>query len=163
MTAGGSLGQTNVVVTDYIPGHKPGRDSVPTTYVAGSAACDPGTCTATYDSSAKRVTWSLGDMAPGTSRTVTFQVTIDVANTISATESAAIVVNSAEVGSTETPTTPSNEVKTPVTDVLGVTHEKPPTANQPTAVLGSRWRTRVRRTCRGCSGPQGCSCWWAPR
>lgn len=136
VTAGGTLGQTNVVVTDYIPGHRPGHDSVPTTYVAGSAACDAGTCTATYDPSAQRITWSLGDMAAGTTRSVTFKVTIDELNTISADASATNVVNSAEVGSTETPTVPSNEVKTPVTNVLGVTHEHPTTSDQPTDVLG---------------------------
>jgi uncharacterized repeat protein (TIGR01451 family) len=136
VTAGGTLGQSNVVVTDYIPGHQPGRASLPTTYVAGSATCD-GTCTATYDSSAKRITWQLGEMAPGTSRSVTFKVTIDSLNTISADQGATAVFNSAEVGSTETPTLPSNEVTTPVTAVLGVTHEHSPTPNQPTAVLAT--------------------------
>jgi uncharacterized repeat protein (TIGR01451 family) len=136
VTAGGSLGQTNVVVSDYIPGYQPGRASVPTTYVPNSATCDTGTCTPAYDPAAKRITWGLGDMAPGTSRSVSFKVTIDNVNTVSPDADATAVFNSAEVGSTETPNTPSNEVKTPITEVLGVTHEHPPTPNQPTAVLG---------------------------
>jgi hypothetical protein len=65
-------------------------------------------------------------------------VTIDEVNTISADAGASDVLNSAEVGSTETPPTPSNEVKTPVTEVLGVTHEHPSTPTTPTtAVLGT--------------------------
>jgi uncharacterized repeat protein (TIGR01451 family) len=136
VTAGGTLGQTNVVVSDYIPGHKPGRDSGTTTYVPGSASCDAGTCTASYDGSAKLVTWGLGDMAAGTSRTVSFKVVIDTpVNTVGAAAGVTIY-NSAAVTSTETPNTPSNEVQTPVTAVLGVTHTRTPDSNQPTAVLG---------------------------
>jgi len=137
VTASGTLGQTDVSVSDYIPGYRPGRDSGKTTYVAGSAACDAGTCTTAYDNSAKLVTWGLGDMAPGTSRTVTFQVVIDtpIVNTLVGA-TAIDIFNSATVSSTETPNTPSNEVVTPVSDVLGVIHTRPPGSNEPTAVLG---------------------------
>jgi uncharacterized repeat protein (TIGR01451 family) len=136
VTAGGSLGQTGVVVTDDIPSLKSGRDSGTTTYVPGSAACDAGTCTAVYDAAANLVTWSLGDMAPGTSRTVTFQVVIDTPANLEAGVPAVTIYNSAAVRSTETPSTPSNEVQTPVTAVLAVRHSSTPD-DQPTAVLGS--------------------------
>ena len=139
VTAGGSLGQTNVVVSDYIPGYKPGRESGLTTYVVGSAGCDPGTCTATYDDATKLVTWALGDMAPAATRTVTFQVTVDnPVNTISDAPAETTIFNSATVGSTETATLPSNEVANLVpsdTAVLGVKHgHQPGHGNQPTAV-----------------------------
>jgi uncharacterized repeat protein (TIGR01451 family) len=138
VTAGGTLGQSNVVVSDFIPGHKPGRDSGTTTYVAHSAACDAGTCTTAFDGSAEQVTWGLGDMAPGTSRTVTFQVTIDTpVVTADGGVPATTIFNSAAVGSTETSTKPSNEVATPVTAVLGVKVGKPAASNLPPAVLGT--------------------------
>jgi uncharacterized repeat protein (TIGR01451 family) len=140
VTAGGTLGQSNVVVSDYIPGYQPGRDSGKTTYVPGSAACDAGTCSAAYDGSAKLITWGLGDMAAGTTRTVTFKVTIDSpAESTDGSVAATTIYNSGTVGSTETSTKPSNEVVTPVTAVLGVKQgQKPPHNDTPdTAVLGS--------------------------
>jgi uncharacterized repeat protein (TIGR01451 family) len=137
VTAGGTLGQTNVLVSDYIPGHKPGRDSGAATYVPGSAACDPGACNAAFDSSSKLVTWGLGDMAAGTTRTVTFKVTIDTpVATVNEAIPATTIFNSAAVGSTETSTKPSNEVQTPVTAVLGVKVGKPASATPP-AVLST--------------------------
>jgi uncharacterized repeat protein (TIGR01451 family) len=136
VTAGGNLGQTAVVVTDYLPGYKPGRDSGTTTYVAGSAGCDAGTCTAAYDDATKLITWQLGDMAPGSSRTVTFQVTIDTpAADADGGLPATTIFNSAAVASTETPKKPSNEVETPVTAVLGVKHGQTP-APPTTSVSG---------------------------
>jgi len=141
VTAGGNLGQSNVVVSDYIPGYKPGRDSGKTTYVPGSAACDAGTCSAAYDGSAKLITWGLGDMAAGTTRTVTFKVTIDSpAESADGGVEATTIFNSGTVGSTETSTKPSNEVVTPVTAVLGVKQGHKPVHNDTpddTAVLGS--------------------------
>jgi len=139
VTAGGTLGQSNVVVSDYIPGYKPGRDSGKTTYVPGSAACDAGTCSAAYDGSDKLITWGLGDMAAGTSRTVTFKVTIDSpAESADGGVRATTIFNSGAVGSTQTSKKPSNEVVTPVTAVLGVKQGKPVGNDTPdTAVLGS--------------------------
>ena len=79
MTATGTLSQPNVVVNDYIPGYDPARPtSGKTTYVAGSATCiGAGTCTVTGPDASHQLTWSLGTMAGGTSRQVTFKVTID--------------------------------------------------------------------------------------
>jgi uncharacterized repeat protein (TIGR01451 family) len=117
----GDLDQTNVVVTDVVPAK--------TAYVNGSARCtDGGTCTASYDPATRTVTWSLGDIAAGAAaRHMSFQVTI----TTPAFDStvglpAETIVNSGNVTSAETPSTPSNQVKTTVTAVLGVKVVRPP-------------------------------------
>ena len=55
-----------------------GATSGTTTYVAGSATCvGAGTCTVTQPGADHKITWELGDMAAGTTRQVTFKVTID--------------------------------------------------------------------------------------
>ena len=129
-SATGTLGQQNVVVTDYLPGHDPARPtSGSTTYVAGSAACvGAGTCTVTGPDANGLITWSLGDMAPGTSRQVTFQVVIDDVAGAAGETVAVDILNAGAVRSDQTPVTPSNEVTTPVTKVLGV---KIPNGEQP--------------------------------
>jgi uncharacterized repeat protein (TIGR01451 family) len=110
VTATGNLPQTAVVVTDQVP--------TGTTYTAGSAACDAGTCTPSFTGGIVR--WELGNMAAGSVRTVTFQVTVD---TPEADEDGSIpaveVRNAGAASSTEVPTRPSNEVITPVTAVQG--------------------------------------------
>jgi uncharacterized repeat protein (TIGR01451 family) len=109
VTATGNLPQTNVVVTDPIPAG--------TTYTAGSAACDTsGPCNPSVANGV--VTWSLGSMAAGSTRTVSFQVTVDTpAEDEDGAVPAVTVVNAGAAASTEVPTTPSNEVQTPVTAV----------------------------------------------
>ena len=65
-----------VQVSDFVPGHAPG-DTEPTgraSYIAGSAACLGTPCTASYDAGAGRLGWSLGDLAGGKSRQVSFVV-----------------------------------------------------------------------------------------
>jgi uncharacterized repeat protein (TIGR01451 family) len=111
----GALDQTNVVVTDVLPAK--------TSYVNGSARCtDGGTCTATFDKATRTVTWMLGDLASGaTARHLSFQVTIDTPNFDSqAGLPAETIVNAGRIASTETGSTPSNQVKTTVVAVLGV-------------------------------------------
>jgi hypothetical protein len=67
------------------------------------------------------ITWELGDMAAGTSRQVTFKVTIDRPAALPDGAIPAVdVLNAGAVESARTPYTPSNEVVTPVTEVLGV-------------------------------------------
>ena len=130
-SATGTLGPSRTSwSTHYLPGRDPARPaSGSTTYVAGSAACvGAGTCTVSGPDANGLITWSLGDMAPGTTRQVTFQVVIDdVAGT--AGETVAVdILNAGAVKSDQTPVTPSNEVVTPVTKVLGVkipNEEKP--------------------------------------
>jgi len=108
VTATGTLPQTNVVVTDRIPAG--------TTYVTGSVGCTGGCPTAPTVADGL-VTWSLGGMAAGASRTVSFQVTIDrpAGDAAPADVRNTGVARSGEVGET-----PSNEVVTEVTGVAGV-------------------------------------------
>lgn len=128
----GDLDQTNVVVTDVVPDN--------TTYVPGSAGCtDTGTCNASYNTTTNTITWQLGDIAAGdAARQLTFQVTIDTPtfdDTVGVP--AETILNSGVIGSTETGTTPSNEVKTTVTAVLGEKLVRPPTTPAPTATSPS--------------------------
>lgn len=126
VTALGQQNQTNVVVTDYLPGSDPDRpESGTTTYVAGSATCD-GTCTVAGPGPDGLITWSLGSMAAGTARQVTFQVVIDEVTGAPGTVVAVDILNAGAVASTETPRTPSNEVVTPVTAVFPVKEGQPP-------------------------------------
>ena len=151
--ATGTLSQPNVVITDYLPGRDPARPSSgKTKYVAGSAACvGAGTCTVTGPDANGLITWSLGDMAPGTSRQVTFKVVIvDVAG--EAGETVAVdILNAGAVKSDRTPVTPSNEVVTPVTKVLGTKTPREAAGssaaeraaahrNRPSAGRHRRWR-----------------------
>ena len=121
-SATGTLDQPNVVVTDYLPGSDPARPkSGDTTYVAGSAKCiGAGTCVVTGPDAKGLITWSLGSMAAGTSRQVTFQVTIDDVTGDAGETVAVDILNAGAVRSDRTPTTASNEVVTPVTKVLPV-------------------------------------------
>jgi uncharacterized repeat protein (TIGR01451 family) len=120
----GDLDQHNVVIRDVVPDK--------TTYVAGSAACDTDPCTASYDAATNTVSWAVGDMAHGTSRHVTFKVTINTpAANADGSIPSTVIVNSGVVSSTETPDSPSNEVRTPVTAVLGEKVVKPPVTPLP--------------------------------
>jgi uncharacterized repeat protein (TIGR01451 family) len=108
----GTQTQHDVTVTDPIPAG--------TSYVVGSVACAGG-CAGTPTVASGVVTWPLGTMAPGTTRTVSFQVTIDTPpegedGSIPAVE----IRNSGAVRSAEVGPVPSNEVITPVTAVQGV-------------------------------------------
>lgn len=127
-TASGQQNQTNVVVTDYVPGFDPARTSSgSTTYVPGSATCvGVGTCTVTGPGADGLITWSLGSMAAGTSRQVTFQVTIDEVQGEPGETVAVDILNAGAVQSTETGRSPSNEVVTPVTEVFAVKAGNPP-------------------------------------
>jgi len=126
------LDQTDVVVTDVVPDN--------TTYVAGSARCtDTGTCDVSYDAVTNTITWQLGNIPAGdAARQLTFQVTIDTP-TFDATVGvpAEMILNSGVVGSSETGSTPSNEVKTTVTAVLGEKLVRPPTTPAPPATSPS--------------------------
>jgi uncharacterized repeat protein (TIGR01451 family)/LPXTG-motif cell wall-anchored protein len=128
VSATGEATQHNVVVTDFIPGYDPARPtSGKTTYVAGSATCvGAGTCTVTQPGADHKITWALGDMAPGTTRQVTFKVTIDDVAGDPGETVAVDILNAGAVQSRETPLKPSNQVITPVTKVLPVKAAKPP-------------------------------------
>ena len=132
-SATGTLNQPNVVVRDYLPGFDPARPSSgKTTYVQGSATCiGSGTCNVTGPDAKGLITWGLGGMAAGTSRQVTFQVTIDDVTGAAGATVAADILNAGEVQSDRTPATPSNQVSTPVSKVLPVKVSKPPAAVLP--------------------------------
>ena len=122
VSATGEQRQPNVVVTDFLPGRDPARPaSGHTTYVAGSAACvDPGTCTVSGPDASGKLTWQLGEMAAGTTRKVTFKVTIDDVSGRPGETVAVDILNAGAVRSDRTPTTPSNVVRTPVSKVLPI-------------------------------------------
>jgi hypothetical protein len=134
VSATGSLTQSGVVVTDYVPGFDPARPgSAKTTYKAGSATCiGSGTCTVSGPGANGLITWQLGDLAAGTTRQVTFQVTVDDVAGDPGETIAVDVLNAGAVSSASTPTRPSNEVVTPVTKVLPVKQGHKPPAEQPT-------------------------------
>ena len=122
VSATGEQRQPNVVVSDFLPGRDPAHPtSGETTYVAGSAGCvGTGTCTVSGPDASGKLTWSLGEMAAGTTRQVTFKVKInDVAG--SPGEVVAVdILNQGAVKSDRTGVIPSNVVKTPVSKVLPV-------------------------------------------
>lgn len=127
--ATGTSTQHNVVVSDVLPDG--------TTYADGSARCtDAGTCTASYDDATRTVTWSLGDIAAGSSRELGFSVTIDTPDYDPAVGLPAKVIhNVASIAADGFTAAPSNEVKTPLVAVLGVkVVRKPPTKHDKPAV-----------------------------
>jgi len=128
VSATGEQRQPNVIVTDYVPGYDPARPkSGKTTYVNGSAACiGAGTCTVTEPGADHLITWKLGEMAAGTTRQVTFKVTIDDVEGDPGETVAVDILNAGAVQSDRTPKTPSNQVITPVTKVFPIKAVKPP-------------------------------------
>jgi len=128
VSADGEQRQPNVIVTDYVPGYDPARPkSGKTTYLKGSAACiGAGTCTVTEPGADHLITWKLGDMAAGTTRQVTFKVTIDDVEGDPGETVAVDILNAGAVQSDRTPKTPSNQVITPVTKVFPIKAVKPP-------------------------------------
>jgi uncharacterized repeat protein (TIGR01451 family) len=111
VAATGTAGQTAVTVTDAVP--------TGTSYLTGTATCAGGCASVTVAKGT--VTWVIGDMAAGSTRSVSFQVTI---NTPEADADgglpAVTIVNVGAAGSAELPSRASNEVETPVAAVLGV-------------------------------------------
>jgi uncharacterized repeat protein (TIGR01451 family) len=119
--ATGTLVQTNVTVTDYIPGFDPSdTTSGKTTYVDNSATCSVAGCTVAFDSATHQLTWSVGTVTPPSTWTMTFKVTIDspqaAANGAIAAET---IDNVGFVEADRVVKKPSNKVSTPVTAVLG--------------------------------------------
>ncbi len=124
-TAGGTLAQANVVVSDVVP--------TGTTYVSGSAACVGWTpCTVTEPTVApKTVMWALGTMVPGNSATVTFKVTVN-----SGLNAGTVITNVGTVASSLTSAV-SNEVTNKLTEVKGEVIVGPTTPTvTPAAVEG---------------------------
>ncbi len=122
--ATGATPQTNVVITDVVPGSTGAPASGRTTYVDGSASClGAGSCTTSYDAGTHTLSWHIGDLAGGTSRSVTFQVSVDVPKTVGSLT----IVNVGTVTSNQASApVQSNVVSTPITAVLGFKISKPP-------------------------------------
>ncbi|MFZ5869830.1 MAG: SpaA isopeptide-forming pilin-related protein [Actinomycetota bacterium] len=156
VTATGELRQRDVLVVDNVPGTDVNhRESMRTTYVAGSARCgEAGDCDVTEPGTDGAIVWSLGDLAAGQSRTVTFQVTVDpVTVSGSGTVRVGDVLNSGWASSVDTDWTPSNVVVNPVAVVLGTRIEKKPQPTPEVNVLG----TKLPRT----GAPLGAGVWLA--
>lgn len=144
--ATGDLVQTEVVVTDYLPGRDPAvTESLKATLVPGSAACvGEGLCTVTVDAATGLITWELGGMAGGMSRQVTFQVTVDA---VAVSADPGDVVNVAAVESEQTPAEPSNPVVTPVlVGALALTKAVAPTGG---VIAGDRLTYSLTATASG--------------
>ncbi len=125
VTATGTIGQSDVTVTDHVPGYDPARTGSGVTTYNGNAACD-GTCTVSYDSQSHLITWNLGSMSAGQVRTVTFTVTVDTpARLADGSLPSEQILNAAAVGSSQVATLPSNEVRNVVTSVEGLKIVKP--------------------------------------
>jgi uncharacterized repeat protein (TIGR01451 family) len=104
VTAGGSVPQTGVTVTDPVP------DGV--SYVKGSADCEPGPCTVDYDAKTATLTWTVEQMQPGAVVTVYFLATVDAAPALPPGGSAHLRVdNIGSVSSDLAPSTPTNMVR----------------------------------------------------
>jgi uncharacterized repeat protein (TIGR01451 family) len=137
VTTTGNAAQTGVTVTDVVPGYRTGTASGTTTYVGGSATCSgPGTCTIAYDPATHQVTWGLGTLPAGTSRSVSFQVTIDRPTPAADGSIPGFdVVNVGVVGSDQVPPVTSNRVVTPVAAVEGVKVGRPGSGSSPGSVV----------------------------
>lgn len=123
--ASGNENQTNVVVSDILPGYNSAETSGTTTYVADSAKCSV-TCTSAYDGNTHTVTWTVATMTPDETATFSYQVTID--KPTPAADGSVPVITIRNVGSvlsTQTPKTPSNVVTTTTAAVLGLKITKP--------------------------------------
>ncbi|MDQ1600448.1 MAG: hypothetical protein QOD68_1922 [Actinomycetota bacterium] len=136
VTTTGNAAQTNVTVSDVLPGYRTGTTSGTTTYVAGSATCSgSGTCTTAYDPTTHQVTWGLGTLPAGTSRSVSFRVTIDRPAASGGSIPGFDVVNVGVVGSDQVQPMTSNRVVTPVAAVEGVKMGRPGTSSGPGSVV----------------------------
>lgn len=114
--AGGGYNQEQVVVTDYIPGYDPAVTGSGTmTYVEGSATCDTGLfpCAVAYDATAKKLTWTIDEIAVGEFRTLTYKATVDKTQaSIPSGQSGTVTLkNVAAVDSLYTDLVKSNEVQ----------------------------------------------------
>ena len=112
-TASGNVTQRNVVVTDDIP--------TGTTFSAASCASP---CSSAF--AGNTVTFTLGDMTPGSSQSMTFEVRVNAPGADGTIP--AQVTNTGFIASTTISKTPSNTVVVPLTQVLGVKIVKTPTA-----------------------------------
>jgi len=125
--------QSDVTVTDFVPGYDPAdTTSWKVTYIDGSASCSV-TCTTSYDGSSHLLTWKLTNPIPEPSDVdLTFKATIDTPPAdANGGRPAETIFNTAVVTSNHTPPTRSNKVKTVVVAVLGEKVVRPEPAPLP--------------------------------
>ncbi|TQJ48638.1 SpaA isopeptide-forming pilin-related protein [Phycicoccus sp. SLBN-51] len=123
VTAGGSVPQTGVTVTDPLPKG--------ISFVSGSADCQPQPCTIDYDAKTATLTWSVEEMQPGAVVTVYFLATVDAAPALPPGGTAHLRVdNVGSVGSDLAPTTPTNAVRVEASATAPPV-EKPPVEKPP--------------------------------
>ena len=122
-TAGAGAVQSDVVVTDTVPAG--------TALVAGSLTCDgAGPCATTVAGS--DLSWAIGDLAAGTSRTVRFTVTV-LPPTADQAAAGSWTITNAGLATSTTDEAPSNEVDNEV--VVGPSTLAIHKANDPTGVV----------------------------
>jgi uncharacterized repeat protein (TIGR01451 family) len=124
VTAGGTVSQDGVVVSDVVPAG--------TTYVSGSAACVPAghlPCVVGYAAGTRTVTFSVGAMAPADQLQVTFAARVDATVPLTTT-----ITNVGTVASARAKAT-SNKVTNPLVAVLGEKLTRPGTGLAATGVL----------------------------
>jgi uncharacterized repeat protein (TIGR01451 family) len=120
VTNSGNIDLTGVVVSDEIPDG--------TTYVDGSA--EPAAI-ASFDSGKNTVSWAVGDLAVGaTVDGLTFKVTIDEPDFDPQVGLPPTTIDNVALGRADVmpDPVPSNRVKTPVIEVLGIHVVRPPNA-----------------------------------
>jgi uncharacterized repeat protein (TIGR01451 family) len=123
VTAGGSVPQTGVTVTD------PLQEGI--SFVPGSAGCQPQPCTVDYDPKSATLTWYVEEMQPGDAVTVFFLATVDAAPALPPGATARLRVdNVGSVGSDLAPTTPTNVVRVEASATAPPV-EKPPVEQPP--------------------------------
>ena len=122
-SAGAGAVQSDVVVTDTVPAG--------TALVAGSLTCDgAGPCATTVVGS--DLSWAIGDLAAGTSRTVRFTVTV-LPPTADQAAAGSWTIRNAGFATSTTDEAPSNEVDNEV--VVGPSSLVIEKANEPTGVV----------------------------
>jgi uncharacterized surface anchored protein len=133
--------QHNVVVTDYVPGFAP-DDTTSTTqaiYIAGSQACQgEGKCVTKYDARTGKLTWRLGNLDAGGSRTVEFSVRIPLPDEVLSSVPGTYedrIWNVAVVASVENEPKRSNPVRTGA--VAEVEAAEPPAPKPPLPPTGA--------------------------
>jgi hypothetical protein len=139
VTATGPKLHHDVVVSDYVPGYDPadGTSTGRAGYVDGSASCDPGPCSTSYDPITHQVTWELGDLR-ATAQSAAFEVRIPqpVDPTFVDGVFTQVFANTASMGWTDTTrgpqVLPSNQVTVKASvEVLPAEAVVPPPVVQP--------------------------------
>ena len=144
----------DVHVSDYIPGYNPDDTTSTTkaTYVPGSQRCvDAGPCDTTINRRAGLLTWAVGDLAAGRSRTVEFRAELPIPAAAAQQQPGTYTDtawNQALAWSDENDKTPSNTVRAQAriqVSLVAPTGQVLPEEDQPGGLLPAlvaRWAER---------------------